>query len=73
MFVSLDYVPNDVTVRENVYHRMTFTKKRTCGDNAIWQQEQIKKNIVSSIKIFINFLCFQQTRTPIITRIHVLH
>jgi len=43
MFVSLNYVPNDMTIREKVDHRMTFTKKRTCGDNAIWQQEQILK------------------------------
>ena len=54
MFVSLSYVPNDMTVREKVYHRMTFIKKKPpYGDNAIWQQYILKKKIiVSSIKIW---------------------
>jgi hypothetical protein len=58
MFVSLNYVPNNMTVRGKVYHRTTFTKNEHVGTIQFSSRSRLK--FESSIKIVTNSLSFQQ-------------
>jgi hypothetical protein len=69
MFVSLNYIPNNMSVQGKVYHRMTFTKNEHVDLTQFSSRSRFKK-IVSIIKIVTNFLFSADTNTHI-THIHV--